>query len=105
MEQLQVGQKLEHLQRALDAKLSQMARVQAGDGQMANLRAHYDRVLKDLQCERDELQKDRLNLLLVCLGLQTNPLGGSCSSKSSEKVGRSLNRNLCVIACRRQPCK
>ena len=88
MEQAQTEQKLEHLQRALDAKVSQMARVQAGDSQMASLRAHYDRVLKDLQSERDELQRERVNLLLVrqtiCNSLVVSAEVSECSFSTQE---------------------
>ena len=49
----------------LENKEAQMARVMNGDGQIASLRGHYDRMLTEIQAERDELKKDRLELLQV----------------------------------------
>ena len=37
--------------------------VVAGGGQVAALKEHYDRVLRDLQAERDELQRERVALV------------------------------------------
>ena len=64
LEQAKVANDLEQLQQALIAKESQMARVMS-DGHLATLKSHYDRVLGNLQAERDELQKERLKLLQV----------------------------------------
>ena len=56
---------LEKLQAVLESKEAQMARVLSGDGQIASLKGHYDRMLTELQTERDELKKERLDLLQV----------------------------------------
>ena len=42
-----------------------MQRVVSGSGQVAVLKQHYDRVLTDLSSERDQLQKERTELLQV----------------------------------------
>lgn len=65
IEQQQAENKLEQLQQTLEAKQAQMARVLSGDGQMATLRSHYDRVLTELQAERDELQREHSDILQV----------------------------------------
>lgn len=56
---------MDSLQRALEAKEAQMQRVVSGSGQVAVLKHHYDRVLTDLSSERDQLQKERTELLQV----------------------------------------
>ena len=56
---------MDSLQRALEAKEAQMQRVVSGSGQVAVLKQHYDRVLTDLSSERDQLQKERTELLQV----------------------------------------
>ena len=42
-----------------------MQRVVSGSGQVAVLKQHYDRVLTDVSSERDQLQKERTELLQV----------------------------------------
>lgn len=56
---------LEKLQQVLESKEAQMARVMSGDGQIASLKGHYDRILGELQVERDELKRERMDLLQV----------------------------------------
>ena len=65
VEQQKVAGELEKLQAVLESKEAQMARVLSGDGQIASLKGHYDRMLTELQTERDELKKERLDLLQV----------------------------------------
>lgn len=67
VEQEKVAGELEKLQQVLESKEAQMARVLSGDGQIASLKGHYDRVLKELQDERDELKKERMELLQVSI--------------------------------------
>lgn len=63
LEQQKAASELDKLQQALESKEAQMARVMGGDGQIALLHKHYDQKLSELQCERDELQKERMELL------------------------------------------
>lgn len=65
MEQQDAATQLQQLQAALEGKEAQMARVLSGDGQIASLRKLYDQKLAELQAERDDLQKERLDLLQV----------------------------------------
>ena len=65
MEQQRFQSEMDSLQRALEAKEAQMQRVVSGSGQVAVLKQHYDRVLTDLSSERDQLQKERTELLQV----------------------------------------
>ena len=62
-----MASELEKLQSILESKEAQMARVMSGDGQIASLRDRYDRMFTELQAERDELKKERMELLQVCL--------------------------------------
>ena len=63
VEQQKVATELENLQRVLASKEAQMARVMSGDGQIASLKKHYDRIFTELQSERDQLQKERTELM------------------------------------------
>jgi len=65
VEQQKVAGELEKLQQVLESKEAQMARVLNGDGQISSLKGHYDRMLTELQSERDELKKERVDLLQV----------------------------------------
>ncbi len=62
-----MASELEKLQSILESKEAQMARVMSGDGQITSLRDRYDRMFTELQAERDELKKERMELLQVCL--------------------------------------
>ena len=62
IEQQKVASELEKLQNILESKEAQMARVMNGDGQIASLRGRYDHMFKELQAERDDLKKERLEL-------------------------------------------
>lgn len=65
VEQQRVQAELDGLQRTLEAKEAQMARMVGGRGQIAAMKQHYDRVLADLQSERDELARERAQLVKV----------------------------------------
>ncbi len=65
LQQEAVQRQLETLQQALEAKEAQMARLTKGGGQVANLRQHYDKALKELGAERDALQRERRDLVSV----------------------------------------
>ena len=81
VEQQKVASELEKLQNILESKEAQMARVMNGDGQIASLRGRYDHMFKELQAERDDLKKERLELLQVCL--HPAVLVGGCGWHSS----------------------
>lgn len=49
----------------LEAKEADMRRVLGGSGQVSSLKHHYDKVLQELEQERDQLQTDRADLLRV----------------------------------------
>ena len=78
MEQQKVASELDKLQQVLEQKEAQMAQVLTGGGQIASLKGHYDRVLKELQGERDELKKERMELLQVTLPYQAQCCLMSC---------------------------
>jgi hypothetical protein len=65
VEQKRVQAELEGLQRTLEAKEAQMARMMGGRGQIAAMKQHYDRILADLQSERDDLARERSELVQV----------------------------------------
>lgn len=65
VEQQRVQAELDGLQRTLEAKEAQMARMVGGRGQITAMKQHYDRVLADLQSERDELARERAQLVKV----------------------------------------
>lgn len=56
---------VEQLQRALDAKERKLQELVSGTGQVPALKQHYDRVLADLQSERDSLISERKALMDV----------------------------------------
>eukprot|EP00884_Botryococcus_braunii_P003163 jgi/Botrbrau1/12848/Bobra.0045s0017.1 len=63
VEQKRVQAELEGLQRTLEAKEAQMARMVGGRGQISAMKQHYDRILADLQNERDDLARERAELV------------------------------------------
>lgn len=65
VEQEKVANELEKLQQVLESKEAQMAKVLSSDGQMASMKGRYDRALRELSAERDELRKERVELLQV----------------------------------------
>ena len=66
MEQARALRELEELQRALEAREAQMEAIQSSSSVLA-LKKSYDRMVADLAVERDELQKERTQLLQVAL--------------------------------------
>lgn len=65
VEQQKALTELEKLQNTLESKEAEMARIMSGDGQISTLKGRYERVIKDIQAERDELKKERMDLLQV----------------------------------------
>lgn len=56
---------VEQLQRALDVKERKLQELVSNTGQVPALKQHYDRVLADLQTERDSLISERKALMDV----------------------------------------
>ena len=56
---------LEGLQKELEAREAQVAAIQSSTSSVLALKASYDRALADLAVERDQLQKERTQLLQV----------------------------------------
>jgi hypothetical protein len=91
-----VAGELEKLQQDLENKEAQMARVLNGDGQIASLKGHYDRMLTELQCERDELKKERIELLQVAFlppSLEHTPTHSSAISVHHSAIDRSRGQD------------
>lgn len=65
MEQEKANRDLDLLERQLAAKQADMARMQTGSGQVVMLKQHYNRVLGELQQERDQLQSEHSQLQQV----------------------------------------
>lgn len=59
---------IDALQRQLDAKERKLQDLVANTGQVPALKQHYDRVLQDLQSERDSLVSERKQLMDVSDG-------------------------------------
>jgi hypothetical protein len=55
------------LQRQLEAKERKMQELTKNTGSMPALKQHYDRVLTDLESQRDTLVAERKALMEVCL--------------------------------------
>lgn len=69
MEQEKANRDLDLLERQLAAKQADMARMQTGSGQVVMLKQHYNRVLGELQQERDQLQSEHSQLQQVYMNL------------------------------------
>ena len=65
MEQEKANRDLDLLERQLATKQADMARMQTGSGQVVMLKQHYNRVLGELQQERDQLQSEHSQLQQV----------------------------------------
>lgn len=63
-EQARALRELEGLQRALEAREAQMAAIQSSSSVLA-IKASYERLVSELAVERDELQRERQQLLQV----------------------------------------
>ena len=62
-----MAQELAGLQERLEAREASLAQLKTSSGSVSALKASYDRVVGELAAERDSLQKERLQLMQVCL--------------------------------------
>lgn len=67
LEQEKMKHEMAALQRLLESKEKRMAELQSGSGQVPALKQHYDRVLADLQKERDSLMQEKVTIMQVCV--------------------------------------
>ena len=58
-EGVELGRELEALDRQLQLKVAQMNRMAVGDGQMRSMKAHYDRVIAQIDEEKVFLMAER----------------------------------------------
>eukprot|EP00798_Chlamydomonas_sp_ICE-L_P008275 gene8275-1544_t len=62
-EQEKMKQDIVALQRVLEQKEKKMGELQRNTNQVPALKQHYDRVLSELESERDQLQRDKVDML------------------------------------------
>ena len=85
-----MNQEMVALQRMLESKERKMADLMAKSGQVPALKQHYDRVLADLQRERDELISEKQTILQV--GARVRSVGSGVGNGSDfEWVGEWTN--------------
>ena len=72
-EQARTAGRLDALQRALEGKEAEMARLAGGEGRVTAFRAHFDAALAQLAEERNALQRERAQLVQArpCLLVQS----------------------------------
>ncbi|KAK9846882.1 hypothetical protein WJX84_000810 [Apatococcus fuscideae] len=88
MEQEKANRDLDSLERQLAAKQADMARMQTGSGQVVMLKQHYNRVLGELQQERDQLQSEHSQLQQRIMELR------SSTAEDREKLERLFKGRL-----------
>ena len=67
-EQARQAGRLDALQRTLEGKEAEMARLAGGEGRVSALKAQFDAALAELAAERNALQRERGQLVQVPLG-------------------------------------
>jgi len=70
LEQKRLGEELNSISRALEVKEEQYQKVVDSSGQMETVKAQYEKVLKDLNQDREKLQKERMDLVQKLQNLQ-----------------------------------
>ena len=98
-EQARAMRELEDLQAALEAREAQMAAIQSSSSALA-LKQSYDRVVAELAQERDELQKERTQLLQVLWLCCRMLLNSSYASRVSDAQATAVCRTCIAFAFR-----
>ncbi|GFH16078.1 kinesin motor domain-containing protein, partial [Haematococcus lacustris] len=81
LEQEKMKQEMTVLQRTLELKERKMAELMAGSGQVPALKQHYDRVLAEVQRERDALVNEKTVILQVTLRQACLATLGACQCR------------------------
>ena len=99
-EQARAAGRLDALQRALEGKEAEMARLAGGEGRVTALRAHFDAALAQLAGERNALQRERAQLVQArpCLRAQSVQRPGWLAEERAASAGSWCRRAGCPVS-------